>query len=306
MTNDSSFSVLIPAHRAAGTIAATLATAVAQTLPPAEILVYEDGRRDDLADVVAACAARSPVPIRLLGSAVNRGVSAARNALLDAARGASLAFLDADDLWRSDHLAQAARAFALGADVAFSGVTFVDAAGCPLPGRAEPAEEDLGAMATALYRYNFVQCTSTVCVRRAALDRAGRFDEQLSYGEDLDLWLRLLAAGARWRYTGHCSCAYRKHAASAMGQTLVAVERLAAFYEKHLHNDLLPRRVRRRALATNRWNHARLNWRRRPAEAGAALRRLIRLQPWNPAASAALLAVSAWSRWSGGRSAAVG
>lgn len=288
------FTVVIPAHKAGATIGATLQSVAAQTHLPREILIYEDGRTDNLAETVAAFAPTAPCAVRLFGSAINQGVSRARNALLQEAAGEIIAFLDADDIWSVDHLARAAACLVDGADVAFSGVTFIDAAGNNLPGRAEPAIEDLAHIAASMFQYNFVQCTSTLSVRRSLLVEVGAFDTRLSHGEDLDLWLRLLAAGARWRYTGHCTCAYRKHVTSAMGQTLLAVERLAAFYEKHLNNDFIPRRVRRHALASNRWNHARLNWRQRPEEAAAALRRLIRLQPWNPVYVAAWLAVAAW------------
>jgi len=291
----SGFSVLLPAYRAGATIAAALQSAASQTHLPREILVYEDGCTDHTRATVETFAATAPCTVRLLGSAINAGVSRARNALLEEARGEFIAFLDADDIWSVDHLARAATCFSEGADVAFSGVTFVDVAGQALPGRAEPSPEDLAHIAAAMFQYNFVQCTSTLSVRHSLLVEVGAFDTRLSHGEDLDLWLRLLAAGARWYYTGACSCAYRKHPTSAMGQTLLAVERLAVFYEKHLDNPLIPRRLRRRVLASNRWSHARLNWRRRPEEAAAALRRLVRLQPWNPFPVAALMVVSARS-----------
>lgn len=304
-SHPSEFSVILPAYKADATIGATLQAVAAQTHLPREILIYEDGHTDKLREIVEAFAATAPCEVRLLGCAVNQGVSRARNALLHEARGAYVAFLDADDIWSVDHLASAALCLADGADVAFSGVTFIDAEGNPLPGRAEPFLEDFTNIAAAMYQYNFVQCTSTLSVRRSWLVEVGAFDTRLSYGEDLDLWLRLLAAGARWRYTGRCSCAYRKHGASAMGQTLRAVERMALFYEKHLDNTFIPRRVRRRALISNRRNHARLNWRRRPAEAANALRRLVSLQPWNPFYLAAWFSFSAWRQFPIGKPAPV-
>lgn len=299
------FSVLIPAYRAGRTLGATLASVAAQSVLPHEILIYEDGRFDDLAATVATFAASSSIPVRLLGSIRNGGVSRARNALIAEARGEFVAFLDADDIWSPHHLALAAAAFATGADVVFSGVTFIDTDGRPLPGRAEPNESQLRDMAPALFHYNFVQCTSTLSLRRRWIGIVGNFDPALSHGEDLDLWLRLLAAGASWEYSGDCTCAYRKHATSAMGQTLLAVERMAAFYEKHLRNPLIPRIARRRALLNNRRHHARLNWRRHPQTAVVALRRLTQLQPWNPLHPAAWLAVSLWSRFGSGNRVAV-
>lgn len=283
-----SFSVLIPAYRAAEYILPALAAVAAQTRLPVEVLIYEDGRYDDLAERVAGFAAGAAFPVNLVTAGKNTGVSRARNFLLSAARGEYIAFLDADDVWAPDHLAAAAACFAAGADVAFSGVTFLDPAGAVIPGVAEPSAADLADIAAVMFRYNFVQCTSTLCLRRSWIARVGAFDPALSHGEDLDLWLRLLAAGAVWRYTGRTSCAYRKHPRSAMGQTLLATARLTAFYEKQLGNPLLPRAQRRGALIDNLWVNARLSWRADPAAAAAACRRLVRLQPWN------LLALAAW------------
>lgn len=295
------FSVLIPAHRAAGYIIPALAAAAAQTRLPAEVLIYEDGRLDDLAARVAAFAPTAPFPIRVVSVEQNTGVSAARNFLMRAARGEFLAFLDADDVWAPDHLAGAAAAFAGGADVAFSGVTFLDPTGAAIPGVAEPSAADLADIAPVMFRYNFVQCTSTLSLRRSWIDRVGGFDPTLSHGEDLDLWLRLLAAGAVWRYTGRTSCAYRKHPLSAMGQTRLASARLTAFYEKQLGNIQIPRPQRRAALIDNLWVNARLSWRADPAAAAAAWRRLVQLQPWNLVALAGWIFSAARGRRNGRR-----
>ena len=290
------FSVLIPAHRAARFIIPTLASVAGQTCPPAEVLLYEDGRLDDLAALVRDFAATAPFPVHLVTAETCTGVSRARNALLGEARGEFIAFLDADDVWAPDHLASAAAGFAAGADVTFSGVTFLDPDGAVIPGSAEPSAADLANIAPVMFRYNFVQCTSTLCVRRRWIARAGGFDPALSHGEDLDLWLRLLAAGARWHYTGRTSCAYRKHPHSAMGQTRLANARLTAFYEKHLDNLLLPRAQRRTALIDNLWVNARLAWRDDPSAAAAACRRLVGLQPWNLPALAGWLVSAARGR----------
>lgn len=290
------FSVLIPAHRAAAYILPALTAVAAQTRAPAEVLIYEDGRCDDLAVRVAEFAATAPFPIRLVTVGKNTGVSRARNFLMSAARGEFMAFLDADDVWTPDHLAAAGDAFAGGADVAFSGVTFLDPDGRVIPGSAEPSAADLANIAPVMFRYNFVQCTSTLSLRRSWIARVGGFDPALSHGEDLDLWLRLLAAGAVWRYTGRTSCAYRKHPHSAMAQTRLASARLTGFYEKQLDNALIPRGQRRAALIDNLWVNARLAWRDDPRAAAAACRRLAQLQPWNLVALAGWLFLSARSR----------
>ncbi len=284
IANPPRFSIVIPAHRAGRYIQATLATVARQTESSWEILVGEDGVLDDTAEKVRAFAATVTQPVRLFSEPINRGVSLTRNALLAAATGEYIAFLDADDLWDDDHLSSAVATFAAGADVAFSGVTFLDENSTPLPGRFEPSADQLANIASAMFRHNFVQCASALCVRRRALADAGGFDASLSHGEDLDLWLRLLVNGAVWRYTGRTSCAYRKHGTSAMAQTRLASTRLTAFYEKQLNNPLLPLAERRAALIANLIVNARLNWRDHPEVALAALRRWQQLQPLNPTA----------------------
>jgi glycosyltransferase involved in cell wall biosynthesis len=280
------FSIVIPAHRAARWLPATLSSVARQSCPDWELIVVEDGIHDDTAAIVQSFGGRVVQPVRLIRHKSSQGVSHARNVLMREARGGFIAFLDADDLWAADHLATAATCFAAGADVAFSGVTFIDASGQVLPGTAEPSAADLANIAPVMFRYNFIQCTSTLSLRRSWVARVGGFDPALSHGEDLDLWLRLLAAGAEWRYTGRTSCAYRKHAQSAMGQTRLATARLTAFYEKQLGNALIPRDQRRSALIDNLRVNARFSWRDDPRSAAASFHRIVQLQPWNPTALA--------------------
>ena len=89
--------MIIPAHDAAGTIAATIASLASEVDIIAEILVVDDGSSDDTADF-AEKAGRDhglPVTITRIGR-LNAG--AARNAGMALAAAPWLYFLDADDL----------------------------------------------------------------------------------------------------------------------------------------------------------------------------------------------------------------
>jgi glycosyltransferase involved in cell wall biosynthesis len=90
-------SVVIPAYQAEQYIAATVASAMAQTLPPDEVIVVDDGSTDSTASIAKACGAGV---IRQN----NGGVAKARNAGIKAARNEWVALLDADDLWEPQKL----------------------------------------------------------------------------------------------------------------------------------------------------------------------------------------------------------
>lgn len=90
-------SILIPACNAAPWIAKTLASALAQTHPRCEIIVVDDGSRDDTLAIARDLAARHPGRLRVETQA-NAGASAARNHALRLARGDFIQYLDADDL----------------------------------------------------------------------------------------------------------------------------------------------------------------------------------------------------------------
>lgn len=86
-------SIIIPAFNAQDTIAQTLQSAIDQTVPDSEIIVLDDGSRDETFET--ACAIRD-ARIRVIRGA-NRGVGAARNTGLRMARGKFVCFLDSDD-----------------------------------------------------------------------------------------------------------------------------------------------------------------------------------------------------------------
>ena len=93
-------SVIVPCRNAAATVEAALAGALASPLREIEVIAVDDGSTDPTAQVLAGIAARDP-RVSVLSSG-GRGVSAARNVALDAAKGEFVFFLDADDAVEPD------------------------------------------------------------------------------------------------------------------------------------------------------------------------------------------------------------
>ena len=90
-------SVIIPVYRVEAYLNACVESVLAQTYPNFEIILVDDGSPDNCPRLCDEFAARDS-RIRVIHKE-NGGLSSARNAGIDAARGGLLAFLDSDDLW---------------------------------------------------------------------------------------------------------------------------------------------------------------------------------------------------------------
>jgi glycosyltransferase involved in cell wall biosynthesis len=195
-------SVIIPAFRAAGYIAHTLSSVFTQSYTDVEVILINDGSPDTPQLVEAIAPWRERV---VYLEQENAGAGAARNAGLAAARGAWVAFLDADDRWLPGFLEAQVRFLeahpeydVVYADARITGDT-------PLAGKrfmdTTPSE---GAVSfRSLLTLECTVLTSTVVARRSAIVDAGGFDASLRRGQDCDLWLRLAHRGVRIAYQRH-------------------------------------------------------------------------------------------------------
>lgn len=175
---DIRISVVIPAFRALGTIDQAIQSVLAQTVPPHEIIVVDDGSPDETAAHVAD---RYP-GVRLLRQA-NAGCGMARNAGAAIATGDWLAFLDADDAWLPTKLER---------QIPETVAPTVGVVACRSVGQLEPAFLPSPGF-EALWQRNQV-IVSSALVRRTAFEQAGGF-WKLRACEDYHLWLRLVGHG---------------------------------------------------------------------------------------------------------------
>jgi glycosyltransferase involved in cell wall biosynthesis len=181
-------SVVIPAYNASNTIQQAIATARGQTLRPTQIVVVDDCSKDDTIQKAEAVAGPDLLVVR---SPKNGGGGAARNRGIDHATGDVVAFLDADDLWAPNKLAnQMALLRTQTSDsFCFSAVEQVNEYGEKhiLPKRAPFAGESL---ADYMLKSGNIMQTSTLMVPRHLLTKC-RFNERLRRFQDLDFVLTL-------------------------------------------------------------------------------------------------------------------
>ena len=221
-------SVCVPARDAERFLGQALESALAQTVP-LELLVCDDGSRDRTATVAERLAARDP-RVRVLRHRRGLGVVAARNALLAAARGRHVAFLDADDAYLPGALAAQVALLERepGVVLVHGGAEIVDEHGIALPAWRRPFDADAVEDSAAAFA-ELVLCnemvTSTVVARREALLAAGGFVHVGPSSSDWDMWLRVAGRGAV-AYRAAPVARYRQHSASISRATSASGARL--------------------------------------------------------------------------------
>jgi glycosyltransferase involved in cell wall biosynthesis len=210
-------SVIIPCFDQGAFVAEAIASARAQDPVSVEVVAVDDGSTDATARVLDQHRGVRVVRRQRVG------VSAARNAGLQASTGAFVAFLDADDRLLPGALATNLQLLAAEPACAFAAGHHrrIDERGAALPG--PPPRACAGDAYAQLLGGNFVH-TAAVLYRRAPLEAAGGFDPRLDVCEDWDLYLRLARAHAV-RVHERVVSEYRRHGAQT---TARAPERLLA------------------------------------------------------------------------------
>ncbi len=190
-------SILVPCHNAAPWLRATLDSALAQTHPRTEVIVIDDGSRDDSLALARTYESRG---VRVVAQP-NRGASAARNHALRLATGDWIQFLDADDLLAPDKIArQLARAVSAPAGAVFTArwARFVDDPAAAVVHAANPLFADL-APREYLLRYATIDCMmhpGAWLLPRTVTTAAGPWDERLSLNDDGEYFARIVAASS--------------------------------------------------------------------------------------------------------------
>ncbi|MCC6852369.1 MAG: glycosyltransferase [Comamonadaceae bacterium] len=182
-------SVVMPCFDAAAHLAQSIASVRAQTLSEWELVFVDDGSTDGSV-ALAEALARDDARIRVVRQP-NRGVCAARNAGLAAARGEYLAFLDADDTWEPDFLAQMLAALEAHPQ---AGIAYCGWQNLGLPGgRGQPyVPPELEGPDKLAKLFDSCQWPIHACLARLADVRAaGGFDPRFKTSEDMLLWLKL-------------------------------------------------------------------------------------------------------------------
>ncbi len=227
-----SIAVVVPSYNHAPYVEATLRSIFAQALPPAELLVIDDGSTDNSPSVIERVLKACPFPAELLVRK-NRGLSVTLNEGLANTRGEYFAYLGSDDLWLPEFLSARVQLLEsrTAAVLAYGHSYFIDPQNAIVDCTA-----DWASYADGDAREMLLQTTApmspTVLYRRRVLEQQ-RWNEH-SRLEDYDLYLRLSAEG-EFAFDPRVLSAWRRHASNvSWDQTLMLEEQLKAQREAAL------------------------------------------------------------------------
>lgn len=204
-------------RNAASTIGETLASIVAQTESEWEAVVVDDGSEDESLALARAWSQRDPrVRVLTHPGGSHLGTPATRTLTVREARGALLAFLDADDLYEPHALATFRDAMDRHeAAVAVYGLaeTFGDGRPPKILGRGDP--ETPVAMLAQLAAFN-VLATSATCVRARSVPESP-FPDSMRLSQDWALWVEMARRGP-FVFVPRILARYRLHEHSVTAQ----------------------------------------------------------------------------------------
>lgn len=174
--------VIIPVYNGAASIKQAIESVNNQkNIFLGRIIVVNDGSTDQTASVIRLM----NLPNLELITTPNRGVSAARNTGIEAATSEWVAFLDADDTWRSNKLSSQ---LALAKQ---KGVSFI----CTATQLNCKKEEGIISL-KSLWKGNFIATSSVLIKKTVAQDLHPLFSPNLTFAEDYAAWFKTLVVGS--------------------------------------------------------------------------------------------------------------
>jgi glycosyltransferase involved in cell wall biosynthesis len=181
-------SAIIGAYNNAATLERAIDSLLAQTASDLELIVIDDGSRDDSPEIARAAAERDP-RVRAIALPENLGISRSLNHAIAAARAEFVAIQDADDYSEPNRLERQLDTLEHNPDIAVVGCRMreVDEQGRELVPRTRFVAGDVRS---ALLHFNPIPNTSAA-MRRDRVLEVGGYDPRYRYAMEHDLWLRL-------------------------------------------------------------------------------------------------------------------
>jgi len=183
-------SVIIPTYNSEKYIISAINSVLAQTYQNFEIIIVDDGSNDNTGSIIENIKDHR---IKYLYQE-NSGPASARNNGLKNANGEFIAFLDADDLWKSEKLQIQIDAFNNNKNICliYNALSVQTELSKEYEIKRFHNYDKFNLIKNLLINpLGSVPYPSTVMIKKSYIDETGYFDTDLFTGEDWDLWLRL-------------------------------------------------------------------------------------------------------------------
>jgi len=233
-------SICIPTYNRKDYLKETLASVFAQTYKDYEVVVVDDGSTDGTEEMIRGTGYK----VRYYRQK-NAGDAAARNKLLELARGEFITFLDSDDLLMPDAVERMMKVMeSEGGDIVVYGPYLrIDENG-NVYGRCKRKLHS-GYIASHLFQNILVHSCGSMFPRNV-LQEAGGFDETLPVCSDYDLWLRL---SLKYRFIALPQPTFkrRRHPANlsrvSSKNQIVELQVLERFYYERGGKTVIPKKI---------------------------------------------------------------
>jgi len=233
-----SVSIIIPSFNRANYLSEAVDSALAQKDVELEVIVVDDGSTDNTAQVVEENGPRWGERFKYVWQP-NSERCVARNNGFSHASGDYVAFLDSDDVWKSDHLATCLLEFSKSPEISavFSEYGLMSAEGRPITTKvSRPIAKD-EAFSRLLCLKRIILHPTELILRRSILSSTLPFDVELTAGEDWLLWVQL-NKHHRFLGTGKATVWMRVHPNGTFGEPVKFARSLLLAAQKVISTGL--------------------------------------------------------------------
>jgi glycosyltransferase involved in cell wall biosynthesis len=276
-------SVIIPAFNASEHIIETLHSIRNQTYTNWEIIVVNDCSTDETVNLVNQFPNEDRSVIKVISNKTNLGVCASRNIAVAHSAGTWLALLDSDDVWLPNHLETLMHEVSINSelDVVFSGFDAFLGDVNNIIFKQKISKEMWDNFNLSLFTHNLGITSSTAVIKKKSWSNIGGMIQGLDYCEEMELFIRLAKAGAKFKFSSLHTTLYRKHsnAGSASYNNAKMALGTIYIYEKHFDWEEMPLEIRINLLANSHVTYARLTWRDDITSAAVHCLKALKLNP---------------------------
>lgn len=236
--------VIIPAYNCEKFILDAIKSIESQTLRPGNIFIVDDGSTDNTGKVVLDYKNLCIIPLTYIKKE-NGGPNSARNIGIENSNAEFLAFLDADDVWEMNKLAEQMLIFKQSSfknlGLVYGRYDTIDAEGKPSNDNIVPLDPRCkGNAYNILVEANkILGSASCVLVKKEVFDIVGNFDEDLRFAEDWEMWLRI-SEKYEIDFSEKVLVHIRRHSLNTSNSRIKQIIGFAKFYKKLFYRTSNP------------------------------------------------------------------